>query len=114
MKIVFFGDSVTDCNRVYDDPTNLGEGYVKYTTESLTNNFDDIDFEFINRGISGNRTCDLLARLDNDVIAHQPDIMTILIGINDTWCKFDMNDPTSAEQFRQVSLIPIRIVIMSG
>ena len=101
MKIVFFGDSVTDCNRVYDDPANLGEGYVKYVTESLINNFDDVDFEFINRGISGNRTCDLLARLDKDVIEHQPDIMTILIGINDTWRKFDMNDPTSAEQFRE-------------
>ncbi len=100
MKIVFFGDSVTDCNRVYDDPADLGEGYVKYTTESLLQSFDDMDFEFINRGISGNRTCDLLARLDKDVIEHQPDIVTILIGINDTWRRFDMNDPTSAEQFR--------------
>lgn len=100
MKILFYGDSVTDCGRIYDDPTNLGLGYVKYTTESLLASFDDMDFEFINRGISGNRTCDLLARLDKDVIAHQPDIVTILIGINDTWRRFDMNDPTSAEQFR--------------
>lgn len=99
MKILFFGDSVTDCNRIYDDPANIGEGYVKYTVESLKHNFDDMDFEFINRGISGNRTCDLLARLDKDVIEHQPDIVTILIGINDTWRKFDMNDPTTAEQF---------------
>ncbi len=100
MKIVFFGDSVTDCNRVYDDPTNIGDGYVKYTADGLSQAFEGMEFEFINRGISGNRTCDLLARMDKDVIAEQPDIVTILIGVNDTWRKFDMNDPTSAEQFR--------------
>ena len=104
MKIVFFGDSVTDCNRVYDDPANLGDGYVKYTTDSLVNTFDDMDFEFFNRGISGNRTCDLLARLDKDVIEHQPDIVTILIGINDTWRKFDMNDP-NIKQIQQAGLM---------
>lgn len=101
MKIVFYGDSVTDCGRVYDDPANLGEGYVKYTADSLAQSFENMDFEFLNRGISGNRTCDLVARLEKDVIAHQPDVVTILIGINDTWRKFDMNDPTTAEQFRE-------------
>jgi len=101
MKIVFFGDSVTDCNRIYDDPKNIGDGYVKYTSEGLAQAFEGMEFDFINRGISGNRTCDLLARLDKDVISEQPDIVTILIGVNDTWRRFDNNDPTSAEQFRK-------------
>ena len=85
MKIFFYGDSVTDCNRVYSDPDNIGEGYVKYTVESLKLAYEDADIQFINRGISGNRTIDLLNRLDADLIAHQPDIVTILIGVNDTW-----------------------------
>ena len=101
MKILFYGDSVTECNRDLNDPTSLGDGYVLYTVESLKNTFDKTDFEFINRGISGNRTIDLVNRLDTDVISHMPDIVTVLIGVNDAWRRFDMNDPTSAEQFRE-------------
>lgn len=100
MKILFYGDSVTDCGRDYSDITNIGEGYVKYTVESLKLAYEDVEMTFINKGISGNRTIDLLNRLDADVIAHQPDIVTILIGVNDTWRRYDNNDPTSAEQFR--------------
>ena len=101
MKILFFGDSVTDCGRDYNDITSLGEGYVKYTVESLKTAYEDIEIDFINKGISGNRTIDLLNRLDADVIQHQPDIITILIGVNDTWRRYDNNDPTSAKQFRE-------------
>lgn len=101
MKILFFGDSVTDCGRDYNDIESLGEGYVKYTVESLKLAYEDIEMCFINKGISGNRTIDLLNRLDADVITHQPDIVTILIGVNDTWRRYDSNDPTSAERFRE-------------
>lgn len=101
MKILFYGDSVTDCNRDYNNPESIGEGYVKYTVESLKLAYEDADIEYINRGISGNRTIDLLNRLDNDLIVHSPDIVTILIGVNDTWRRYDNNDPTSAEQFRE-------------
>ncbi len=100
MRILFYGDSVTECNRDFSDPSNLGDGYVMYTAESLKNAFEESEIEFLNRGISGNRTIDLVNRLDNDVLAHDPDIVTILIGVNDAWRRFDMNDPTSAEQFR--------------
>ena len=101
MKILFQGDSVTDCGRVYDDETNLGEGYVKYTVEGLKEALPDADIEFINKGISGNRTCDLVARLQKDFIDIHPDIVTILIGVNDTWRRYDNNDPTTAEQFKE-------------
>ncbi len=101
MKIVFYGDSVTDCNRDYNDPNSLGDGYVMYTAESLKTAFDESELEFVNTGISGNRTIDLVNRLDKDVLSHQSDIVTILIGVNDAWRRYDMNDPTSAEQFRQ-------------
>ena len=57
------------------------------------------NLKFINRGISGNRTKDLLARWEEDCLKLQPDVISILIGINDVWRRYDQNDPTSLEQF---------------
>ncbi len=100
MRILFQGDSVTDCNRNYEDFFDLGDGYVMYTVENLKQQFPEADFEFINKGISGNRTKDVLARARADIVDIDPDVITILIGVNDTWRRFDMNDPTTAEEFR--------------
>lgn len=99
MRILFQGDSITDCHRKRDDLTDLGEGYVVYTVEALKSKYESIDFEFINRGISGNRTADLLARIDEDLVAIQPDIVTILLGINDTWHKYMIGLDTPIEVF---------------
>lgn len=99
MKILFQGDSITDCHRKREIYSDLGEGYVVYTVDNLKKEFPEIDFEFLNRGISGNRTEDLLARLDEDLIALQPDIVTILIGVNDTWHRFSHYIETTAEMF---------------
>ena len=54
---------------------------------------------FVNRGISGNRVKDLRARWDKDCIDLKPDWVSILIGINDTWRRYDSNDPTSVDSF---------------
>lgn len=99
MRILFQGDSVTDCHRDRSDFWGLGEGYVKYTVDALKAMFPNDDIEFINRGISGNRTCDVLARADEDIVDLKPDIVTMLIGVNDTWRRYDMNLPTTEEQF---------------
>lgn len=85
IKLLFQGDSITDMGRDYSDYHNLGPGYPKYAAEGLKNKFPDVDFEFINLGISGNQTKDLVARLQKDFIDIQPDIVSILIGINDVW-----------------------------
>lgn len=100
MRILFQGDSVTDCQRIYDDPKDLGQGYVIYTVEAIKKAFPDMDIEFINRGISGNRTENLLSRIENDLIDLQPDIVTILIGVNDTWHRYMIELETTAEYFR--------------
>ena len=71
--------------RDYSDYHNLGPGYPKYAADGLKNKFPDVDFEFINLGISGNQTKDLIPRLQKDFIDIQPDIVSILIGINDVW-----------------------------
>ena len=85
MKILFQGDSITDAGRDRSDPHHLGEGYPKYAAEGLREAFPDVDFEFINLGIGGNKTADLVARLESDFVDIQPDIVSILIGINDVW-----------------------------
>lgn len=85
MKILFQGDSITDADRDRSDYHNLGNGYPKYAAGYIANYFPEVDFEFINLGISGDQTKNLVERLEEDFIKVQPDIVSILIGINDTW-----------------------------
>ncbi|MFD7156544.1 SGNH/GDSL hydrolase family protein [Kribbella sp. NPDC059898] len=92
--VVFAGDSVTDCGR-RTDPSGLGDGYVR----NLYDDFGDNRPTVVNTGISGNRAVDLAARWADDVLAHDPALVSILIGINDTWRRYDENDPTTAESF---------------
>lgn len=85
MKILFQGDSITDAGRDRSDYHNLGGGYPKYAAAGMQAAFPEVDFEFIDLGIGGNQTKDLVARLESDFIDIQPDIVSILIGINDVW-----------------------------
>ena len=101
MKILFQGDSITDWGRDRNDIHNLGNGYPKYAAKFLAEKYTDIDFEFINLGISGNQTKDLVARLDTDFIDIQPDIVSILIGVNDTWHHAEQKDWIPNEVFEE-------------
>ena len=85
IKLLFQGDSITDAGRSYEDPHLLGEGYVKYAAKYLQEAYPQVEFEFINLGIGGNQTISLVNRLDKDFVDVQPDIVSILIGINDVW-----------------------------
>ena len=85
MKILFQGDSITDAGRDKRNYHDLGAGYPKYAAENIRAAHPDVDFEFINFGISGNRTSQLFDRLYDDAIVFQPDIISILIGVNDIW-----------------------------
>lgn len=85
MKILFQGDSITDAGRDRSNCNDMGDGYPKYASAMLTDSYPDIDFEFINLGISGDRTENLLARLEDDFISINPDIVSILVGVNDVW-----------------------------
>lgn len=93
-SVMFTGDSVTDCGR-RQDPDGLGDGYVRMVAES-----QQLPGTLIaNSGVSGNRSVDLLQRWRPDVIDHQPDLLSILIGINDTWRRYDRDTPTTAADF---------------
>ena len=85
MKILFQGDSVTDAGRDRSNPADLGEGYPKFASAMIQDSYPDTEFEFVDLGISGNRTEHLVARLESDFIEIQPDIVSIMIGINDVW-----------------------------
>ena len=88
MKILFQGDSITDAGRDKRNYHNMGWGYPKYASELIAKAHPELDIEFINFGISGNRTSQLFDRLYTDAIAFQPDVISILIGINDIWHRY--------------------------
>ena len=88
IKLIFQGDSITDAGRDKRNYHELGNGYPKYAAEIIAEENKNIEFEFINFGISGNRTSELFDRLYTDGIAFEPDIISILIGINDIWHRY--------------------------
>lgn len=99
--VIFYGDSVTDCGRYYQDPKNLGVGYANNIATIYRALFPEANVTFMNSGVSGNRTKDLLERYEDDVLAKKPSFISILIGINDVWRRFDRNDPTPVEQIEE-------------
>ncbi len=101
MKVLFQGDSVTDAGRDRENPGDMGDGYPRYAAAMLVDAFPDEDFAFVNLGVSGNRTADIIARLDGDIVNIQPDIVVLLIGINDVWFRYLYDDATSEEQFEE-------------
>lgn len=98
-RILFQGDSITDAGRDYANDQQLGGGYPHMVAAWLSARFPALNLTFLNRGISGNRIYDLEARWTDDCIALQPDWLSILIGINDTWRHYDSNLPSPADEF---------------
>ena len=100
LKILFQGDSITDAGRDKRNYHDVGPGYPKYASEAIAEAFPDTEFEFINFGIGGNRTSQLFDRLYADGIVFQPDVISILIGINDIWHRYGSGRiATTDEQF---------------
>lgn len=93
--ILFQGDSITDGNRGRNDDPNhiLGHSYAYMIGGKLGNEFAERKPVFYNRGISGDRMSDLYARWNEDAISLNPDVISILIGVNDIWR--EMNDEPS-------------------
>jgi lysophospholipase L1-like esterase len=98
-RILFQGDSITDCGRDYYDPASLGQGYAMMASGFLSALHPELAPVCLNRGISGNRAMDLAARWKKDCLDLKPDVLSIMIGINDTWRRYDSNDPTSTEEY---------------
>ena len=88
--ILFQGDSITDAGRNREDTGSnssraLGTGYAFIAGASLLEKYSAMNPKVFNRGISGNKVYQLAERWDADCINLKPDILSILIGVNDFW-----------------------------
>ena len=104
MKILFFGDSITDMGRNRDlmgQAFGYGVGYVNNVASTLKYENPE-KYEIVNRGISGNRVVDLYARVKADVWNHTPDVISILIGVNDVWHEIHGGNGVELNRFEKV------------
>lgn len=103
-RILFFGDSITDVGRDRENPADLGKGFPYFVDAILQATYPDLGIQSINRGISNDQVQDLLNRFEADCIAERPDIVVLLIGINDVWEHLediDFADPKQTARFEQ-------------
>lgn len=101
MRILFQGDSITDTGRSKDNDWNLGIGYANLVSAHL--GYEMPGTEFFNRGISGNRVVDVYARMKKDILNLKPDVMSILIGVNDVWHDFaEQPNGVDAEKYFKI------------
>lgn len=94
--LLFIGDSITDAGRL-DDPDGLGRGWVRMVADALRADGDETPI--VNTGIGGDRAIDLRRRWQADALAHAPSVLTIYVGINDTWRRYDAGDHTTDAAF---------------
>jgi acyl-CoA thioesterase I len=99
--VLFQGDSITDCGRLDDPDGGLGEGYARLAAALLRTTHLDAAPVFVNRGISGNRVADLRARWGRDAVDLRPDLVSVLIGVNDTWRRYDSGEVTTVEAYEK-------------
>ena len=100
-RILFQGDSITDAGRSREDDKHLGIGYPRFVSGELALD-NPGEYEFFNRGIGGNRIVDIYARIKKDLINLKPDVMSILIGINDVWHEVGEQNGVDADKFFNV------------
>jgi lysophospholipase L1-like esterase len=97
--VLFQGDSITDCGRNYKTSDSLGQGYVMMISSWYSAKYPEKNVRFINRGRKGDRVKDLKSRWQKDCLELKPNVVSILIGINDVLGKYMWNRPTTIESF---------------
>ncbi len=105
LTFLFQGDSITDGNRGRSlDPNHImGHGYAYSVASRIGADFPEAGFTFYNRGISGNKITDLQKRWETDTLHLKPDVLSILIGINDTGATLNKpTEATTAEEFETI------------
>jgi acyl-CoA thioesterase I len=99
--VLFQGDSITDAGRSSVDDADLGFGYAATAAAWFSALYPQKRVTFLNRGISGNRVKDLRARWQPDCLNLKPAWVSIMIGVNDTWRRYDSGDSTSTEAYER-------------
>ena len=118
--ILFQGDSITDCSRyrkatdrkqstrvlfsdgkLFKKRTALGEGYPAMVSAELEKAFPG-EYKFYNRGVGGDKITSVYDRMQKDIIDIKPDYMSLLIGVNDVWHRYEFNhNGTTDEMFEK-------------
>ncbi|MBR1970655.1 MAG: SGNH/GDSL hydrolase family protein [Clostridia bacterium] len=101
MRILFQGDSITDAWRDRENDANSGIGYSLLVKADLGFEFPG-KYEFFNRGIGGNRIIDVYARIKRDIINLKPDVMSVLIGVNDVWHELEIENGIDADKYFKI------------
>lgn len=125
--LLFQGDSITDVDRDRkndgaNDQLGLGRGYPLLVAAALRDHQAPRNLQIFNRGVSGNRVPDLDARWSADTLALKPDVLSILIGVNDLWHtlmgRYDGTPEKYAHEYRalldrtRTALPDLRLVIL--
>ncbi|MFD6280758.1 SGNH/GDSL hydrolase family protein [Streptomyces sp. NPDC060209] len=97
--VLFQGDSITDVGRLAERDCPLGNGYVRTAAERVRSARPDSDITFVNRGVGGDGVSDLRARWREDALDLEPDVVSVLIGVNDTWRRYNSGTVTSARAY---------------
>lgn len=92
-RVIFFGDSITQAG------VNKG-GYITRLRDDLDKAGMKDKFELIGAGIGGNKVYDLYLRMENDVLAKNPDVVVIYVGVNDVWHKSSFGTGTDPDKFQ--------------
>ena len=105
--VLFQGDSITDCGRRNCggegfDCHGMGPGYPGMIAARLACDRPEVEWKFINLGVSGNRIVDLYARWKADCINLRPDVLSILVGVNDTWHEFNRRNGVEVPRFARI------------
>jgi lysophospholipase L1-like esterase len=93
-KVVFFGDSITQAGA-------KPGGFIVKMTDALAQKNLSGDYELTGAGIGGNKVYDLYLRMDDDVLAQNPDIVVIWVGVNDVWHKTTSGTGTDIDKFEK-------------
>lgn len=113
--ILFQGDSITDGNRIktneWDLNHQMGHGYAFLVNAKLGAQHPERDYRFLNRGISGNRVSDLYCRWQEHTLVYKPDILSILIGVNDANAYLENGCGSTGDRFEKIYQLLIDEVI---
>ena len=97
--LLFQGDSITDAGRDRTLPGDLGHGYAALAAGRLCAARPGVTA--LNRAVSGDRLTDLAHRWERDTLEHRPDLVSVMIGVNDTWRRHDSGPASPADVWEE-------------
>ncbi len=100
-SILFIGDSITEASRDYTRAGSLGTGYAMMVANLFSADYKEKKSRFFNRGVADDKIEDLKNRWQKDCLNLKPDIVSILIGINDVVGRYFWKSPTSTKRFEE-------------